>query len=162
MIVALVLLKMFLHPMAMANIAKGLQAADDLTIRVVKRRCIDQQMDHLVTRVPSFDSYVLIGVPTRESSINRTVLTAKNRPKNLSTFSPYDLLPVEPGDPFCRPIPGNYFPVFVNGHDTFGNAVENCLEELGVFHVSLHVLAGRGSHGVAGIAVRRRTGSKKG
>jgi hypothetical protein len=96
-------------------------------------------------------------VAAGKSTIDRTVFTAQSCSEELHALLAENFLFAESCDSLRRSVPRSYSPISIKGHHSFGYAVENRLEELAVFHVSLRVLLGCDSHGEAGMVVGWRT-----
>lgn len=82
-------------------------------------------MDHFIALVANCNLDILVWVATRKGFINRALLSTEGALEEFGTFPAEDFLTVETGYPLSSSVPGDYSPVLVQCHDTFGDAVEN-------------------------------------
>jgi hypothetical protein len=67
--------------------------------------------------------------------VNRTILATKGRPEELHALLTHYFLFMKSRYSLSSAIPRRYFPVLVQCHNAFGNAIENRLKQLLVFHL---------------------------
>ena len=132
--VPVVKLEFLLHPVVLGDVAKSLQAPYDVAFRIVKGSRIDHDVYDLVPFVPDGNFDIPIWMAARKGSINRAVLSTKGSPKDPHALLTEDFLFVKTRYPLGSSIPRGYFPVFVERQHAFGDAVENRLKQLLVFH----------------------------
>jgi hypothetical protein len=91
-------------------------------------------MDDFIPLVPDGNLNVLVWMAARESAIHWAMLSTKGRPEELHALLADNFFSVKSGYSLGSTVPGGDFPVLVQGHHTLGDAVENRLKQLLVFH----------------------------